>query len=754
MIVPWIFLLIVVARTVQAATLRGRPVRFAETVENARRSLDAATESFEDGLWLIPARTHPGVRVVATGLYAVRGPRPRDTPSIEFSAEFKFEPGTAGDVVVRLFSPTTTFARWPGAEPLAPDVFVMKDASADRVAELATDPAVVWIERLPRLKRFDVESSRVLFGSSPLPEEFEPTDEVVTVSDTGLDTDHCAFHDPTKTVPKATLFAFGSMPSLADSGHRKVRGYFNSFGLGDFQFGSRAHGTATAGVAVGAQCDDWTDFGLRDAFRGVAPAARVLFYDVSPNDNDIYIPIDLVRVFEFARTAANSRIHSASWGSVYCDGVYDDLALQLDRSAHADPFLIHVVAAGNCGPTGRVSSPATAKSVISVGASLSRAAAFAGYSSAQRAAHPEYFSFESVSHFSSIGPLADGRSAPSLVAPGVAVVVAHALPGAGPGHDTFTVMSGTSFAAPAVAGAVVRVVGAHRARFGGERPRSSRVRAFFDLATRPALRRVRTTSTSVTFLDFSPPPRGAPLLSSFESTTFLSAGPARAAWCGSVDSDVVAHWTDVPGFPGTDRALINDFDLVALDPSGAVRLGADARNPFERVSLRGPHVRVVLEPVAPIEGAQVVDLALRGSVQSCGTCLPFDPPSACVVAHGVGLARCEWNGTLTCVPTQCDADHVLAETACVPAPANATVCDDGFVVNGTCALSRCDVAGYAGPACTCLGSKICAGVVVPCAATPCVLESVTSPPLPSAAAPPFRPSTLIAVATVVVLITT
>lgn len=88
---------------------------------------------------------------------------------------------------------------------------------------------------------------------------------------------------------------------------------------------------------------------------------------------------------------------------------------------------------------------------------MSDPAAFPGYSAAQRAASPELYSWQSVADFSSVGPLADGRRGPLLMAPGVSVMVAYAFAGATGEHDDYVYEAGTSFSAPAVAGAALLV---------------------------------------------------------------------------------------------------------------------------------------------------------------------------------------------------------------------------------------------------------------------------------------------------------
>ena len=139
-------------------------------------------------------------------------------------------------------------------------------------------------------------------------------------------------------------------------------------------------------------------------------------------------------------------VHSASWGASQGDGAYDWQAYEMDTNAYENDILL-VASAGNEGPY-LVSSPATAKNCISVGASLSDQANFPHYDAGQRAAAPYLYSFGSVASFSSVGPTEDGRRAPTVVAPGVSVQVAYALADPAPGHEDYVYGDGAPAPAP------------------------------------------------------------------------------------------------------------------------------------------------------------------------------------------------------------------------------------------------------------------------------------------------------------------
>lgn len=99
--------------------------------------------------------------------------------------------------------------------------------------------------------------------------------------------------------------------------------------------------------------------------------------------------------------------------------------------------ILVVTSAGNLGPApGSLVTPADGDSVVAVGATDS---------------------LDVVATFSSRGPSADGRLKPDLTAPGVAVYVLA-------GTDQFGRSSGTSFAAPLIAGAAVLLKQVHPGR--------------------------------------------------------------------------------------------------------------------------------------------------------------------------------------------------------------------------------------------------------------------------------------------------
>jgi subtilisin family serine protease len=214
----------------------------------------------------------------------------------------------------------------------------------------------------------------------------------VAVLDSGVDADHPDLRG--KVVQQAN---FTDDPT-AEDGH--------------------GHGTHVASIIGG------TGAAAGGARKGVAHGARLLSGKVLAADGRGQLSW-LIRGMEWA-AAQGVDVVNISLGGQARDGD-DPTALALDQLA-ADTGTLFVVAAGNDGPGAHtVGTPGVAASALTVGA-------------ADTDGVPPFFS--------SRGPTRGSfRAKPDITAPGVAITAAHA------GSDGYTAMSGTSQAAPHVAGA-------------------------------------------------------------------------------------------------------------------------------------------------------------------------------------------------------------------------------------------------------------------------------------------------------------
>jgi subtilisin family serine protease len=236
---------------------------------------------------------------------------------------------------------------------------------------------------------------------------------VVAVMDTGVDVRH---------------------PDLGPRWRGGPGGWFDPFLGTTAPYDAIGHGTQAMGILAGGA--------TRGAAVGVAPEAAWIAAKIYDDRGATTVSV-VHRAFQWLldpdgdpSTADAPDVVSVSWG----DGVAGqcDPTFQRDLDALRAAGILVVLAAGNSGPApGSSMSPANAPGALSVGAV-----------DAARTAAP----------FSSRGPSACGGDPfPSLVAPGVDVPTTDVSLA---GVPVYTTVSGTSFAAPHVAGAAALLWGA------------------------------------------------------------------------------------------------------------------------------------------------------------------------------------------------------------------------------------------------------------------------------------------------------
>lgn len=237
---------------------------------------------------------------------------------------------------------------------------------------------------------------------------FDGTGVTVAVLDTGVDADH-----PDLTGRVVAEQDFTGSPSTDD------------------KFG---HGTHVAATIAGT--GDASD-GLRP---GVAPGAALISGKVLGDDGTGSLS-GVIAGMEWA-TETGADVVNMSLGSGPSDGS-DPLSLAVNELT-ATTGTLFVVSAGNDGPgASTVGSPGSADAALTVGA-VDRD--------------------ESIAEFSSRGPrLGDLAVKPDITAPGVGIVAARAAGTAlgTPVDDLYTSASGTSMAAPHVAGAAALLAAQH-----------------------------------------------------------------------------------------------------------------------------------------------------------------------------------------------------------------------------------------------------------------------------------------------------
>lgn len=211
-----------------------------------------------------------------------------------------------------------------------------------------------------------------------------------------------------------------------------VKGEKNFLGDGSGIKDEVGHGTHVASIVAGRGSASG------GKYTGVAKGADLLIGKVCGIDG---CPYDTIIAGMQWAAASGAKVVNLSLGGDWSDGA-DPISLEVNRLTAATGALF-VVAAGNDGPTGKVSSPAAADSAVAV-ASVTKQ--------------------DELSDFSSVGPrYGDYAMKPDVAAPGSDIVAARAA-GTYPDEavdKNYTRLSGTSMATPHVAGVAAILAAEH-----------------------------------------------------------------------------------------------------------------------------------------------------------------------------------------------------------------------------------------------------------------------------------------------------
>ena len=218
--------------------------------------------------------------------------------------------------------------------------------------------------------------------------------QTIAVGDTGVDFDSCYFHDPQHPMPVNSF----------NAEHRKILTYITVDDPKSKQHkkavpGDHAgHGTHTAGSVAGHAVDPGrgsmkaellSEVGKYD---GIAYQSRLIVHDfLIPGDTNLYVPENVYDDYLTKVVELGADLSSNSWGDD--QGVYDEYSQAVDRFLYEHPHHLMVMAAGNEGSKGlaTIGTPACAKNVMTVGASLNHPDSFAelGYNIALFIEEPE-----------------------------------------------------------------------------------------------------------------------------------------------------------------------------------------------------------------------------------------------------------------------------------------------------------------------------------------------------------------------------
>lgn len=269
------------------------------------------------------------------------------------------------------------------------------------------------------------------------------------------------------------------------------------------------------------------------------------------------------------------------------DGNFDTTAIE--------PF-IEVFSAGNSGPNANtLTAPKEAKNLIVVAASNNfRAGAI-----------------NTVASFSSRGPSVDGRFVPTVAAPGAQIASTRSSNNPSPcgtaiagTNNLYSFCSGTSMASPHVAGAIVLATQWWRDFNAGANPSPAMAKALLVNSAVPlgTIPNMVEGWGRVNVTDLVAPSVGTVY---FDQTALIAnSGETSTYSFGVLDSSkplkVTLAWSDAPGAPGANPALVNNLDLTVVASGNTYRGNvfsggwsttggsADALNNLENVYVQNP----------------------------------------------------------------------------------------------------------------------------------------------------------------------
>jgi hypothetical protein len=477
--------------------------------------------------------------------------------------------------------------------------------------------------------------------------------QTVGIIDTGIDPDMCFFRDTSLGLPPTNLCNSGT---VVNTSQRKViavdflTSSECSGGISGTEWDTQNHGTHVAGTVAG---DNFANLLVHNTADGMAPGAKLVIQDAGfLTDNCGDLPgigcpvVDLNPIFQQAYTQG-ARLHTNSWGdneNAAVQNNYSAASQDVDEFMwnHKD-FLIFF-AAGNAGPgTASVGSPSTAKSAVSVGATLRSTSA------------------NSMASFSSCGPTADGRIKPEITVPGSSIISAGNDKNIATNNCGTLSMSGTSMASPGAAGLTALI---RQYYTDGWYPTGAKSSANGFTPSAALLRGTLVNSavnmTGTTVIPANCQGWGRVLL---ENALFFT-GQSRKLFVkdndtpfatGSTNEDrtytitvnssaepfkATLAWTDFPSTPAASININNDLDLIVTGPTGTVWRGnvfsggasatggaADRKNTLEQVLLASPATGVYTVTVRSFNvpnGAQPFAVVVAGDVTAGGT--PPPPP--------------------------------------------------------------------------------------------------------------------------------
>jgi len=537
----------------------------------------------------------------------------------------------------------TTVARMPVINGL---VVTLKQS---QLPALIAEDAVMWVEwPLPPMSVIN-DSNRVISEANTLqaaPYDLDGTGVMVMVYDGGT--------------ARSTHVDFSGRLTVHDSS------------------GPEDHATHVAGTIGG----DGTASG--GTYKGMAPNVSLVSYGFQYDGSEIFLYSNPGDINSDYNEAINTRGADISNNSIGTNTEPNGFPCSIQGDYGVTSALIDSIVGGSLGAPFRViwangnerqgstcdiegygdyystAPPAGAKNHITVGALNSND--------------------DTMTSFSSWGPVDDGRMKPDISAPGCQGNDDFGVTSpSSSGDSDYTSMCGTSMAAPTVAGLSSLILQDFRANFPTEPdPRNSTLKVLFahnavDLGNAGPDHQfgygsVRAQQT----VDFM---RSGNFFEDqvSQGETFVVQVPV-----GVSDSElkVTLAWDDVPGTPNVDPALVNDLDIRVISPSGtthypwtleptapsaaAVQTQANRVDNIEQVRVTGPEPgvwRVEVYGFAVPQGPQSFSLAASPLLVSC--------TSSGVISLEQSKYACDASVTMTVIDCDLNTDDSTVQTTTI-----------------------------------------------------------------------------------------
>ncbi len=394
------------------------------------------------------------------------------------------------------------------------------------------------------------------------------------------------------------------------------------------------HGMINAGIIMGNATIGTLDGAGYKLGQGLAPQARV--YATKIFNNGGGFDIGTFTFSELAKRAqdAGAKVSSNSWGASISGqynadaAEFDALTRDADTVQAGDQPMIYFFSAGNSGSGSQsIGAPGTAKNVITVGAGEnSDADGTDGCAVDPTGAN----SLRDIINFSSRGPNADGRRAPTIFSVGTHVQgPASTDPGYNGtgvcdqywpvGQTNYARSSGTSHSCPTAAGAGLIIYELFQTQLAAlghtANPSPALMKAVLAATATDMFGGNDGAGGTLTHIPDNNQGWGAVNLKTLidnkmnlysldQTVLFTASGQSNDTLITSVDASkplkIALVWTDAPGSPGVSPEMVNDLDLE-VTVGATTYLGnvfnngfsttggaADRLNNLEMVSIQNP----------------------------------------------------------------------------------------------------------------------------------------------------------------------